>query len=61
MDEKTIRTNRAKMYIVFAIAAVVFFFLLSGTIRRVALAVCAVYCIGMAYYNFRKARDEDGK
>lgn len=61
MDEKTTRTVRAKVYIAFAVVSVVMAFILTGTIRRVALGACAVYCVIMALYNFRKAKDEDDK
>ena len=60
MDEKTTRIIRSRVYIAFAVVAVVMAFILTGTVRRVALAVCAVYCLGMAWYNYRKA-NEDGK
>jgi Ca2+/Na+ antiporter len=60
MDEKTTRVVRARIYIAFAVIAAVMAVALTGTIRRVALAATAVYCVVMAVVNFRKAKDEDG-
>ncbi len=59
MDEKTTRTIRAKVYIALAVIAVVLIFVITGTVRRIALAVAAVYSLIMSYVNFRKARQED--
>ena len=61
MDEKTTRLTRAKIYVVFAVISVIVLFILTGTTRRILLAACAVYCLVMAWYNYRKAKDEDGK
>lgn len=59
MDERTTRTIRAKVYIAFAVIALILLFVFTGTVRRVAMAVLAVYCVIMAVVNFRKAKDED--
>lgn len=59
MDEKTTRTIRAKVYIALTVIAVVLIFVITGTVRRIALAVAAVYSLIMSYVNFRKARQED--
>ena len=59
MDEKTTRTIRAKVYIALAVIAVVLIFVITGTVRRIALAVAAVYSLVMSYVNFRKAKQED--
>jgi|GEM_PF-2154695 len=59
MDEKTTRTVRAKVYIAFAVIAVILAFVFTGTVRRAAMAILAVYCVVMAVVNFRKAKDED--
>lgn len=62
MDEKTTRTIRSRVFVAFAVIAAVLAFVLTGTVRRVVLAACAVYCLVMAYYNHRKANeDEKGK
>ena len=60
MDEKTTRTIRSRVYIGLAVVALIMAFILTGTVRRVAMAVCTVYCLVMAWYNYRKA-NEDGK
>ncbi len=59
MDEKTIRTTRAKVYIGFAVLSLILALILSGTPRRIALAACAVYSLIMAWWNFHKAKQED--
>ena len=48
MDEKTTRTIRAKVYIALAVIAVVLIFVITGTVRRIALAVAAVYSLIMS-------------
>ena len=60
MDEKTTRIIRSRVYVAFAVVAVIMAFILTGAVPRVALVVCAVYCLFMAWYNYRKA-NEDGK
>ena len=62
MDEKTARTTRAKVYIAFAVLAVIMIpFIGTSLTRLIALAALAVYCLIMAYDNVRKAKEEDGK
>ena len=59
MDEKTTRIIRAKIYIAFAVIALVLLVVITGTTRRIALVAVAVYCLIMSYVNFRKAKEED--
>ena len=62
MDEKTTRIIRCRVYIGFAVVAVVMMaFVLTATTHRVAMGVLTAYCLGMAYYNYRKAKEEEGK
>ena len=60
MDEKTTRIIRSRVYIAFAVIAAVMAFVLTANTHRIAMAVLVVYCLGMAYYNYRKSK-EDGK
>ncbi len=59
MDEKTTRIIRGKVYIAFAVIALILVFVFTGTVRRLVMAGLAVYCAVMAAVNFRKAREED--
>ena len=59
MDEKTTRIIRARVYVAFAVVAAVLAFVLTGTERRILLAVCVVYCLAMSFYNYRKYKQDD--
>jgi Ca2+/Na+ antiporter len=61
MDEKTTRTIRARVYIAFAVIALILVFVFTGTVRRAAMGILAVYCVIMAVVNFRKAKDDPDK
>ena len=60
MDDKTIRSVRAKVYIAFAVIALVLALMITGTTRRVVLVGVAVYSLVMSWVNFRKAKQENG-
>ncbi|MBQ1674634.1 MAG: hypothetical protein II069_01150 [Oscillospiraceae bacterium] len=59
MDEKTTRIIRARVYVAFAVVAAVLAFVLTGTERRILLAICVVYCLAMSFYNYRKYKQDD--
>ena len=60
MREKKIRTTRAVFYVILAAVALILIPIIGdSTVRLAALAAAAVYCLVMAFINFRKARQEE--
>ena len=60
MSEKKIRTVRAWVYAALAVVAAVLMPIIGDSVvRLVALAVAAVYCLVMAWVNYRKAKNEE--